>query len=73
MTLDHRSPLWRCPHGTFDPAVFARAAALFDRRAFLAGLGASLGAALWPAGARAADGVVVLRATRLFDGTAMRA
>ncbi len=72
--IRHRpSPLCRCPHGTFDPAVFARAAALLDRRAFLAGLGASLGAAMWPAGARAADGVVALRAARLFDGTAMRA
>jgi imidazolonepropionase-like amidohydrolase len=72
MIRQHHSPLCRCPHGTFDPRVFARAAALLDRRAFLAGLGASFAAALWPAGARAAGGVVVLRAARLFDGTAMR-
>ncbi len=65
----------RCPHGGFDPAVFARAAALLDRRAFLAGLGGLLGAALLPVRARAAqaDAVTVLRAARLFDGTALRA
>jgi imidazolonepropionase-like amidohydrolase len=62
----------RCPQGRFHPDVFACASALLGRRAFLAGLGASLGAALWPNGARAADGVTVLRAARLFDGTAMR-
>jgi imidazolonepropionase-like amidohydrolase len=62
----------RCPHGRFDPAVFARAAALLDRRAFLGGLGAALGAAAWPSRARAAESVTVLRAARLFDGVAMR-
>src|SRR5665213_1933611 len=64
--------LCRCPHGRFDPVVFARAAALLDRRSFLAGQSAAFGAALWPHRARAADGVIVLRAARLFDGTAMR-
>ncbi len=64
--------LCRCPHGRFDPVVFARAAALLDRRSFLAGAGAAFAAALWPHRARAADGVIVLRAARLFDGTAMR-
>jgi hypothetical protein len=34
----HDSPQCRCPHGGFDPAIFARAAALLDRRAFLTGL-----------------------------------
>jgi imidazolonepropionase-like amidohydrolase len=63
----------RCPHGRFDPAVFARAAVLLDRRAFIAGLGAAASAAFWPSRARAAEGVTVLRAARLFDGTAMRA
>lgn len=63
----------RCPHGRFDPRVFARAAALLDRRTFLAGLGAAAGAAMWPSRARAASGVTVLRAARLFDGTAMHA
>jgi len=62
----------RCPHGRFDPSVFERAVALLDRRSFLAGAGASVAAALWPAGSRAAEGVTVLRAARLFDGTAMR-
>src|SRR5260370_20177075 len=62
----------RCPHGRFDPAVFARAAALLDRRAFLGGLRAALGAAAWPSRARAAESVTVLRAARLFDGTSMR-
>src|ERR1700676_4420608 len=62
----------RCPHGRFDPSVFERAVALFDRRSFLAGAGASVAAALWPAGARAAEVVPVLRAARLFDGTTMR-
>ena len=72
MAHHHGSLTCRCPHGTFDSKVFARASALLDRRAFLAGIGASLGAAFWPAGARAADGVTVLRAARLFDGTALR-
>ncbi len=63
----------RCPHGRFHRDVFACAAAAMGRRSFLAGLGASLGAALWPGGARAADAVTLLRAARLFDGTAMRA
>src|ERR1700681_3785995 len=62
----------RCPRGRFDPAVFARASALLDRRAFLAGLGAALGTTLWPHRAQAADGVTLVRAARLFDGTAMR-
>ena len=62
----------RCPHGRFDPGVFAHASTLFDRRTFVAGLGASLAAALWPHRVRAAQGVTVLRAARLFDGTAMR-
>jgi imidazolonepropionase-like amidohydrolase len=62
----------RCPHGGFDPRVFARAAALLDRRAFLGGLGAAFAAALFPAKARADDAVTVLRAARLFDGNAMR-
>jgi imidazolonepropionase-like amidohydrolase len=62
----------RCPRGRFDPAVFARAAALLDRRAFLAGLGAAAGAVFVPRPARADDAVTVLRAARLFDGTAMR-
>jgi len=42
-----------------------------DRKAFLAGLGAAVTAAAWPSGARAESGVTVLRAARLFDGTAM--
>ena len=62
----------RCPHGRFDDDIFARATALLDRRAFLAGLGAAATAALWPRAARADEGVTVLRAARLFDGTAMR-
>ena len=61
----------RCPHGRFDPVIFERAQALLDRRSFLAGLGASLGAACLPRGAWAADGVTVLRAARLFDGVAL--
>ncbi|MDQ6941600.1 MAG: amidohydrolase family protein [Candidatus Eremiobacteraeota bacterium] len=68
----HDSLACRCPQGRFHPHVFACAAALLGRRSFLAGLGASLGAALWPNGARAADGVTLLRAAGLFDGTAMR-
>lgn len=72
MTRHERDPLGcRCQHGGFDPAIFARAAALFDRKAFLAGLGAAITAAAWPSGARAESGVTVLRAARLFDGTAM--
>jgi imidazolonepropionase-like amidohydrolase len=67
-----RMLLCRCPHGQFDPGVFARAAALLDRRAFLTGFGAAIGASFWPQPARAADGVSVLRAARLFDGVAMR-
>jgi imidazolonepropionase-like amidohydrolase len=63
----------RCPRGGFDPAAFARAAALLDRRTFLAGLSATFAAAVWPSRARAADGVSVLRAARLFDGVSMRA
>lgn len=61
----------RCPHGGFAPAIFARAAVLLNRKAFLAGLGAAVTAAAWPSGARAESGVTVLRAARLFDGTAM--
>jgi imidazolonepropionase-like amidohydrolase len=63
----------RCPHGGFDPAVFARAAALLDRRTFLAGLGGVFAAPFLVTRARAAEAVTVLRAARLFDGTAMRA
>ncbi|MBV8748962.1 MAG: amidohydrolase family protein [Candidatus Eremiobacteraeota bacterium] len=72
MTHRHDPLTCRCPHGRFSPEVFARAAALLDRRAFLAGLGGAAAAAFWPSRARAADGVTVLRAARLFDGTAMR-
>jgi imidazolonepropionase-like amidohydrolase len=69
----HQRPIGcRCPHGRFDPAVFASVSALLDRRAFLAGVGAAFGAALWPSGARAADGVTLLRAARLFDGVSVR-
>ena len=33
MTRHERDPLGcRCQHGGFDPAIFARAAALFDRK-----------------------------------------
>jgi imidazolonepropionase-like amidohydrolase len=71
--MPHDPLACRCPQGRFHPDVFACATALLGRRGFLAGLGASLGAALWPSGARAADGVTLLRAARLFDGTAMRA
>ena len=70
--MPHDSLACRCPQGRFHPHVFACAAGLLGRRNFLAGLGASLGTALWPSGARAADGVTLLRAARLFDGTAMR-
>ena len=68
------SPLaCRCPHGQFDESTFARATALLDRRAFLAGLGAAATAALWPRAARADHAVTVLRAARFVDGTEMRA
>ncbi|HEX3549780.1 MAG TPA: amidohydrolase family protein [Candidatus Elarobacter sp.] len=75
MAHDHRGDFaCRCPHRPFDPAVFRRASSLFDRRTFLAGLGASAAAVLSGSPARAADnGVTVLRAARLFDGIAMRA
>jgi imidazolonepropionase-like amidohydrolase len=73
MTHGHDPLTCRCPHGGFDPAVFARAAALFDRRSFLAGLGAAAGGAFLPSRAGAAETVTVLRAARLFDGMTMRA
>lgn len=66
---NHHDPFTcRCPHGGFDPSLFAGAFQLMGRRSFLAGLGAAVGAAVWPGAARAADAVTVLRAARLFDG-----
>jgi imidazolonepropionase-like amidohydrolase len=63
----------RCPHGGFDPLVFAQASKTLGRRAFLGGAAASAAAvAMWPSRASASDGVTVLKAARLFDGTALR-
>jgi imidazolonepropionase-like amidohydrolase len=69
----HDAYTCRCPHGGFDPLVFAHATKTLGRRAFLGGAAASAAAvALWPSRAYAADGVTVLKAARLFDGTTMR-
>jgi imidazolonepropionase-like amidohydrolase len=64
----------RCPHAEFSTAVHQRAASLFGRRSFLAGIGAlSSSMLLGPlAAATASGGTVLLRAARLFDGSAMR-
>ena len=62
----------RCPHAPFSPRVFQEAQRALGRRAFLAGA-AALGAALLvPWRARAAAGVTVIKAARLFDGHSMR-
>jgi imidazolonepropionase-like amidohydrolase len=67
----------RCPHVPLSAKAIAAAEAMFDRRAFLAGALATVGAVVFPRLARAADGspqtVTVLRAARLFDGETMHA
>jgi imidazolonepropionase-like amidohydrolase len=65
----------RCPHRPLSSRAIAGAAAMLDRRSFLSGLLAT-GAAVLPRLARAAEAtpasVTLLRAARLFDGTALR-
>jgi imidazolonepropionase-like amidohydrolase len=63
----------RCPHAPFSRSLFAQAASAFSRRGFLeTAMGAALGALLLPNRVLAAERVTILRAARLFDGTAMR-
>jgi len=65
--------LCRCPHAPISRSVMAAATATFGRRGFLsAALGATLAPALLPLRAFAAQTVTVLKAARLFDGSAYR-
>ncbi|MFZ0031011.1 MAG: amidohydrolase family protein [Candidatus Cybelea sp.] len=61
----------RCPHAPFIPAVFSEAQRTLGRRSFLTGAAAAGAAVLLPWRARAASGVTVLKAARLFDGRSM--
>jgi hypothetical protein len=65
----------RCPHRPFSARAIAGARTLLDRRTFLAGIAAAAGAS-FPRLLRAAEpartNVTLLRAARLFDGTALR-
>jgi len=68
----------RCPHRPLSGRVIALAEAALERRAFLAGILATVGAVFFPRLGRAADAaapesVTILRAARLFDGTALHA
>ena len=60
----------RCPHSGFSTTAFDTAKAVLGRRSFLSGMAAAGVAALlpWPARAAGGNGVVVLKAARLFDG-----
>jgi imidazolonepropionase-like amidohydrolase len=62
----------RCPHHPFSPHVFAAATQSLSRRSFLAAAAGAGAATLLPWSARAADSVIVLKAARLFTGTAMQ-
>jgi imidazolonepropionase-like amidohydrolase len=62
----------RCPHHPFSPQVFAAATQSLSRRSFLAAAAGAGAATLLPWSARAADPVIVLKAARLFTGTAMQ-
>jgi imidazolonepropionase-like amidohydrolase len=73
MTHATHDALCRCPHDRFDPLIFAEARRVLGRRAFLGGAAAAtIAVAAWPSRAFAADGVTVVKAARLFDGTTMR-
>ncbi len=62
----------RCPHAPYSHAVVAEARRVLGRRAFLMGTVAAGTTLLLPWRARAADGVVVLKAARLFNGQSMQ-
>ncbi|HTU81654.1 MAG TPA: amidohydrolase family protein [Candidatus Acidoferrales bacterium] len=63
----------RCPHAPFSSAVFDEASRALGRRAFIAGVAAAGASALLPWRARAAAAVTVVKAARLFTGTAIQA
>ncbi len=64
----------RCPHSGFSTRLFTEAKLALSRRSFLAGAAAASVALMVPWRARAAaERVTVLKAARLFDGTAMHA
>ena len=63
----------RCPHAPISRSIIAQAAATLRRGSFLRlALGAAFAPLLFPARARAAEAVTILRAARLFDGQSMR-
>jgi len=62
----------RCPHPRYSPAAFREAERLLGRRHFLMGAAAAGAALLMPWRARAAGTVTVLKAARLFTGTAVQ-
>jgi len=62
----------RCPHAPYSHRVFSEAKYSLERRAFLAGLAATGAALMMPWRASAASTVVVLKAARLFTGTAIQ-
>ena len=62
----------RCPHGPYSHRVYSEAKFSLERRAFLAGLAATGAALVMPWRASAASDVVVLKAARLFTGTALQ-
>jgi len=63
----------RCPHAPHSPAIYGEARRTLERRSFLLGVAAAGVAAFLPRRARAASSVTVLKAARLFSGTAMQA
>ena len=62
----------RCPHAPYSHRVYSDAKHSLERRAFLAGLAATGAALMMPWKAAAASGVVVIKAARLFTGTALQ-
>jgi imidazolonepropionase-like amidohydrolase len=78
MTPTYSSFDCRCPHRPLSSRVIELAEAALERRAFLVGALATVGAVFFPRLGRAAEATVpesvtVLRAARLFDGTALHA
>jgi imidazolonepropionase-like amidohydrolase len=59
----------RCPHLPYSRAAFREAERLLGRRQFLIGAAAASAALMLPWRARAAGGVTVIKAARLFTGT----
>ena len=62
----------RCPHVPYSHETFTQAKLSLERRSFLIGATAAGASLLMPWRARAASNVTVIKAARLFTGTAMQ-